>query len=281
MKKIKSRALKGRNILIVLLLIMAMVSNLWVFASADDGSEPAVVQRKLDDSYVSDIKNKYDLSDRKETTEYLQEIFRDLDIPEETVEWLSEEKRESFAQAEAFSASASAACSRVGNKEKMKKILIAARTVLDQENSEKDRQYQYTVVACYRWISAPLWRLTDTVGLCGINGAIINDSQEVTVSYQKDGEKHSESFDSSDEEYQGIGTSCIFEINLPNERRISDLTVVVGYAMRQSAEYANVSAQYFHKTMPVIKDAAFGSFKDETSFDPFFREYNIHTNIVF
>lgn len=280
MKKITKRVSKGRNILIVLL-IMAMISNLCVFASADDSSEPAGIQWKLDESCVSDIKNKYDLSDREETTEYLKEIFRDLDIPEETVEWLSEEKRESFAQAEAFTASTSVACSRIGNKEQMKEILIVARSVLSGENSEKDRQYQYTMVACYRWISAPLWRLTDTIGLCGINGAIINDSQEVTVSYQKDGERHSESFDSSDEEYQGIGTSCIFEINLPNERQISDLTVVVGYAMRRSAEYANFNAQYFHKTMPVIKDADFGSFTNEASFDPFFREYNIHTFIAF
>lgn len=202
----------------------------------------------LSENDVLGIKENYDLTAMEEKNKYLNDVFSTLGADSKFVGMMNNDLINKFVNAEEFgyskimnSDSSENTTWSYGNNtrhyDKMDLAIIWAKS-----------GNEYTILGGCEWLDIPILQIDDIVSIDLGDGSVVDGSQILSVQYEKDGELHEDAYDSDDENYQGTGTACVFEYNVPNFP--DTINVLIGYSIINSSDENTISLQYFHKFFP-------------------------------
>lgn len=202
---------------------------------------------------MEEIQQDYELNTDEEKREYLKDVFSSLNMPDRIVDKLPMERVNVLIEAEEFNLAKNNehanSMARDGESKdavegSLKKYILWARKPY---NSTK---YTYSLLVWFEWLSVPTWRFDDTISVDIGAGSIVDYSPGAIISYKKNGTEQYDVFNEESTEYKGVGTACVFLIDLPNGiTSISNLELTAYYDVLSSSDELTVSGQYFHKIL--------------------------------
>lgn len=202
----------------------------------------------LSENDVLDMKEEYDLTSMEEKIEYLNDVFSTIGANSKFVGMMNSDLINKLVNAEKFG------YSKVVNSDS------SENTTWSYGNN--DRHYdemdlgviwgksgnEYTILGGCEWLDIPIVQIDDIVSVDLGDGSMVDGSQILSVQYEKDGTLYEDAYDCDDENYEGTGTACAFEFNLPNFA--DSINVLIGYSIINSSDENTISLQYFHKFLP-------------------------------
>lgn len=203
----------------------------------------------LSENDVLDIKEEYDLTSMEDKIEYLNDVFNTIGANSNFVGMMNNDLIDKLVNAEKFGYSEVVNSDSSGNTtwsygsnnrhyEEMDLGVIWGKT-----------GNEYTILGGCEWLDIPTMKIDDIVSVDLGNGSIVDGSQVLSVQYEKDGTLYEDAYDSDDENYEGTGTACAFEFNLPNSA--DSINVLIGYSITNSSDENTICLQYFHKFLPL------------------------------
>lgn len=200
----------------------------------------------LSESEIVDLKEKFDISTETGKKEYVISVFGKMGVSNSVVEMLTDSMIENLVAADKIGS--------IKNIESGEKNLRSSGVEIREYKDisliiiwSKEGNV-YTAVGYCEWTDMPIVRYNDIISIDLGAGSIVNDSQELVVSYTKSGKTHNETYTKDDENYIGVGTSCSFEYDL--KIGMKNLAMVISYSVTRTSNENTISLQYFHKFMP-------------------------------
>lgn len=253
-------------------LLLCIVFLLGCIPIANASSFEAGSETMLTEYEVSHIKGKFDVSTHSGKYEYVCEVLNSIGVSQIYSDLLTDKMIDKLVSAE-----------KIGyiRKDSVKRSSVDD---YDAEIREYDKLRltilwlktgnEYTLLGGVEWTDMPILRYTDIISIDIGGGSIVNGSQECVLYYENNGVANEELYDSSDENYNGTGTACAFDVNIP--LFLDSLSILVGYSIIKSNAENTICLQYFHKNWPFSASVS-ASYGIGISVSPikYFTEYNL------
>lgn len=261
---------------IVISVMIIFCSTVGVYAD-NTPDENAVGKAAITSQQSRNIKANYNLDSSYDKLAFAKEIFAELGVNEKYAELLNDNWINAFVESEEFG---------------VLSVVPTERTdfVMPLAGGSDIREYDdmaltliwgksgtvYTVSGVYVWKKMPVMRSKDILSLdISGNGGIKAGTQSAVMQYNKSGQTYEEWFTRNNAEYTGVGTACVFKINLPNI--CTDLCFVLGYSIDAVDSKNTICIQYFHNFLPAVLSVSLSYFVG-ISVGPSntVTEYNLH-----